>query len=84
MAAAGFELYIAVVFIIVGALLTRLAERYRFPYPIPLIILGLGLQFLIGRDALGEIPLEFLAQLTLASVLFYAGLTMNIRETRLS
>ncbi|MHA2221581.1 MAG: cation:proton antiporter [Candidatus Thorarchaeota archaeon] len=84
MAAAGFELYIAVVFIIVGALLTRLAERYRFPYPIPLIILGLALQFLIGRDALGEVPLEFLAQLTLASVLFYAGLTMNIRETRLS
>ncbi|MFX1485050.1 MAG: cation:proton antiporter [Promethearchaeota archaeon] len=82
--ATGFELYIAVVFVIIGAILARLAERYRFPHPIPLIILGLSLQFLIGRDALGEIPLDFLAQLTLASVLFYAGLTMNIRETRLS
>lgn len=82
--ATGFELYIAVVFIIVGAILTRIAERYRFPYPIPLIVLGLGLQLFIGREALGEIPLDFLAQLTLAVVLFYAGLTMNIRETRLS
>ena len=82
--ATGFELYIAVVFIIFGAILAKLAERYRFPYPIPLIVLGLGLQFLIGQQALGEIPLDFLAQLTLAVVLFYAGLTMNIRETRLS
>ncbi len=82
--ATGFELYIAVVFIIVGAILTRIAERYRFPYPIPLIVLGLCLQLFIGRESLGEIPLDFLAQLTLAVVLFYAGLTMNIQETRLS
>lgn len=82
--ATGFELYIAVVFIIIGAILARLAERYRFPHPIPLIVLGLFLQVFIGRDALGDIPLDFLAQLTLASVLFYAGLTMNIRETQSS
>ncbi|MBY8997708.1 MAG: cation:proton antiporter [Candidatus Thorarchaeota archaeon] len=83
--ATGFELYIAVVFIIVGAILAKLAEEYSFPYPIPLIVLGVGLQFLF--NALGltlDVPLEFLAQLTLASVLFYAGLTMNIRETRSS
>jgi cell volume regulation protein A len=84
--ATGFELYIAVVFIIVGAILAKLAEEYRFPYPIPLIVLGMGLQFLFNTLSLtlGEIPLDFLAQLTLASVLFYAGLTMNIRETRSS
>lgn len=84
--ATGFELYIAVVFIIVGAILAKLAEEYRFPYPIPLIVLGMGLQFLFNALSLtlGEIPLDFLAQLTLASVLFYAGLTMNIRETRSS
>jgi cell volume regulation protein A len=82
--ATGFELYLAVVFIIVGAILAKLAEEYRFPYPIPLIMLGLLLQALLPQDALGEIPLDFLAQLTLASVLFYAGLTMNIRETRSS
>ncbi|MHA2057252.1 MAG: cation:proton antiporter [Candidatus Thorarchaeota archaeon] len=82
--ATGFELYIAVVFIIVGAILARLAEQYRFPYPIPLIVVGLIMQVFIGRDALGVIPLDFFAQLTLAVVLFYAGLTMNIKETRLS
>ena len=82
--ATGFELYIAVVFIIIGAILAKLAEEYRFPYPIPLIMLGLLLQVILPQDALGEIPLDFLAQLTLASVLFYAGLTMNIRETRSS
>jgi cell volume regulation protein A len=82
--ATGFELYLAVVFIIIGAILARFAEEYRFPHPIPLIMLGLLLQALIPREALGDIPLDFLAQLTLASVLFYAGLTMNIRETRSS
>ena len=75
--------------LIVGVAIAKFAEKYRMPHPIPLVITGLGL----GRVLLylnPETPLvqiagfDFIAQLTLAAVLFYAGLTLNLRELRLS
>jgi len=75
--------------LIVGVAIAKIAERYRVPHPIPLVLTGLGL----GRVLLvlnPETPLvqiagfDFIAQLTLATVLFYAGLTLNLRELRLS
>ncbi len=80
------DLYIIAPILIGGALIAKFAERYRFPYPIPLIIAGL----ILGRvmpigSVYGEVVgLDLIAQLTLATVLFYAGLTMNVRELRFS
>ena len=75
--------------LILGVAIAKAAERYRVPHPIPLVVTGLAL----GRILLyfnPETPLvqiagfDFIAQLTLAAVLFYAGLTLNLRELRLS
>ena len=74
-------LFLAVIIIIAGAALAKIAGNYKFPYPIPLIIAGLLLGLWIPAEGLTDlIGLDFIAQLTLATVLFYAGLTMNIRE----
>lgn len=79
------EQYLIAGILIIGAGLAKIAERQRFPYPIPLIIAGIVLgQTLPHEGVLETIPLEFIAQLTLATVLFYAGLTMNLKELRLS
>lgn len=79
------EQYLIAGILIIGAGLAKIAERHRFPYPIPLIIAGMVLgQTLPPEGVLETIPLEFIAQLTLATVLFYAGLTMNLKELRLS
>ncbi len=79
------EQYLIAGILIIGAGLAKIAERQRFPYPIPLIVAGMVLgQTLPHEGVLETIPLEFLAQLTLATVLFYAGLTMNLKELRLS
>ncbi len=75
--------------LIIGVALAKIAERYRVPHPIPLVIAGL----IMGRVLVVLIPTEplvqiagfdFIAQLTLATVLFYAGLTLNLRNLRLS
>jgi len=75
--------------LIVGVAIAKAAEKYRVPHPIPLVFTGL----LLGRivvmmdPAIGLIEFtgfDFIAQLTLATVLFYAGLTLNLRELRLS
>jgi NhaP-type Na+/H+ or K+/H+ antiporter len=74
-------LFLAVLILIAGAALAKIAANYRFPYPIPLITAGLLLGLWIPTEGLTDlIGLDFIAQLTLATVLFYAGLTMNIRE----
>ncbi|UCH04238.1 MAG: cation:proton antiporter [Candidatus Thorarchaeota archaeon] len=79
------EQYLIAGILIIGAGLARIAERHRFPYPIPLIVAGMVLgQTLPPEGVLETIPLDFIAQLTLATVLFYAGLTMNLKELRLS
>ncbi|TFG08472.1 hypothetical protein EU538_07075 [Candidatus Thorarchaeota archaeon] len=79
------EQYLVVGILILGAGLAKIAERYKFPYPIPLILGGLVLgQLLPGFGLPDIIGIEFIAQLTLATVLFYAGLTMNLKELRLS
>jgi NhaP-type Na+/H+ or K+/H+ antiporter len=79
------EQYLVVGILILGAGLAKIAERYKFPYPIPLILGGLVLGQLLPGFGLPEIiGIEFIAQLTLATVLFYAGLTMNLKELRLS
>ncbi len=75
--------------LIMGVALAKFAERYRVPHPIPLVLAGL----LMGRvlvilspdEQLVQIAgFDFIAQLTLATVLFYAGLTLNLRNLRLS
>ena len=74
-------LFLAVIILIAGAALAKIAANYRFPYPIPLITAGLLLGLWIPTEGLTDlVGLDFIAQLTLATVLFYAGLTMNIRE----
>jgi NhaP-type Na+/H+ or K+/H+ antiporter len=74
-------LFLAVIILIAGAALAKIAGNYKFPYPIPLILAGLLLGLWIPAEGLTDlIGLDFIAQLTLATVLFYAGLTMNIRE----
>jgi cell volume regulation protein A len=75
--------------LIIGVAIAKIAERYRVPHPIPLVITGL----IMGRVLVALNPetslvqiagFDFIAQLTLATVLFYAGLTLNLRELRLS
>ncbi|MHA1909146.1 MAG: cation:proton antiporter [Candidatus Thorarchaeota archaeon] len=79
------ELPIVAAILIGGAAIAKIAEQYRFPYPIPLILAGLLLaQWIPGEELLAGIGIDFIAQLTLATVLFYAGLNMNIRELRTS
>jgi cell volume regulation protein A len=77
-------LYLIAAVLIGGVALAKIAQKYRFPYPIPLIIAGI----ILGQanEAYSIFPsgldISFIAQLTLATVLFYAGLTMNLKETR--
>ena len=79
------ELPLIAAILIGGAALAKIAEEYKFPYPILLIIAGLILGvFIPGEELLQGLGIEFIAQLTLACVLFYAGLTMNLKELRLS
>ncbi len=75
--------------LIVGVAIAKIAERYRVPHPIPLVITGLGLGRVLivlnpGTPLVQIAGFDFIAQLTLATVLFYAGLTLNLRELRLS
>jgi cell volume regulation protein A len=81
----AIDLYLIAAVIIVGASLAKVAEEYRLPYPIPLIIGGIILRQTIPTEGfLDIIGLDFIAQITLATVIFYAGLTMNLKELRLS
>ncbi len=82
----ALDLYLIAPILIGGALIAKIAERYRFPYPIPLIVAGILIGQVVPLNELSTeiIGLDLIAQLTLASVLFYAGLTMNIRELRFS
>jgi NhaP-type Na+/H+ or K+/H+ antiporter len=75
--------------LIIGVAIAKIAERYRVPHPIPLVLTGL----MMGRVVVALAPeadliqiagFDFIAQITLATVLFYAGLTLNLRELRLS
>lgn len=75
--------------LIVGVAIAKIAERYRVPHPIPLVLTGLGLGRVLlvlnpGSQLVQIAGFDFIAQLTLATVLFYAGLTLNLRELRLS
>ncbi len=79
-----FGIYLAVIILIAGAVLAKVAERFKIPYPIPLMVAGLGIKLVIDPAIFATIPLALIAQLTLASVLFYAGLNINMKELRLS
>jgi len=75
--------------LIIGVAIAKIAERYKVPHPIPLVVTGLAmgrvLVLLEPDSTLVQIAgFDFIAQLTLATVLFYAGLTLNLRELRLS
>jgi NhaP-type Na+/H+ or K+/H+ antiporter len=75
--------------LIIGVAIAKIAERYKVPHPIPLVLTGLAMGrvlVLVQPDtSLVQIAgFDFIAQLTLATVLFYAGLTLNLRELRLS
>ncbi len=75
--------------LIIGVAIAKIAERYKVPHPLPLVITGLimgrVLVFLNPDSPLVQIAgFDFIAQLTLATVLFYAGLTLNLRDLRLS
>lgn len=81
----AFEgLYIVAAILIAGAALAKLAEKHQFPYPVPLIIAGLILGQVFPGALPPELGVDFVAQLALAAVLFYAGLTMNVKELRTS
>ena len=77
-------LYIVAAVLIAGAAISKVASQYKFPYPIVLILLGILLRQVISEELLDVVGFDFIASLTLASVLFYAGLTMNVKELRLS
>ncbi|MHA2078974.1 MAG: cation:proton antiporter [Candidatus Thorarchaeota archaeon] len=75
--------------LIVGVAIAKAAERYRVPHPIPLVLAGLAMGRVLislnpGSQLVQIAGFDFIAQLTLATVLFYAGLTLNLRELRLS
>jgi cell volume regulation protein A len=75
--------------LIIGVAIAKVAERYKVPHPIPLVLTGLAMgRVLVALDpstSLVQIAgFDFIAQLTLATVLFYAGLTLNLRNLRLS
>lgn len=75
--------------LIVGVAIAKIAEKYRVPHPIPLVITGLALGRVLlvlnpGSQLVQIAGFDFIAQITLAAVLFYAGLTLNLRELRLS
>lgn len=75
--------------LILGVAIAKIAEKYRVPHPIPLVITGLVIGRLLvslGPEAtLVQIAgFDFIAQITLAVVLFYAGLTLNLKNLRLS
>ncbi len=75
--------------LILGVAIAKIAERYRVPHPIPLVITGLLMGRLLvtlepGITLVQITGFDFIAQLTLATVLFYAGLTLNLRDLRLS
>lgn len=75
--------------LIIGVAIAKIAERYKVPHPLPLVLTGLlmgrVLVFLNPESPLVQIAgFDFIAQLTLATVLFYAGLTLNLRDLRLS
>ncbi len=81
------ELYLVAAILIGGAALAKVAEEYKFPYPIPLIIAGIILGLALGPEFSllpADFGFDFIAQLALAVVLFYAGLTMNLKETNRS
>jgi len=79
------DLYLVAGILIGGAALAKIAEEYKFPYPIPLIIAGILLgQAFPEQEIFNLVGIDFIAELTLATVLFYAGLTMNWQETKLS
>lgn len=80
------EIYLVAGVLIAGAALAKIAEQYRFPYPILLILAGIILGQAIPPEVILEsgLELDFIAQLTLAIILFYAGLNMNLKELRLS
>jgi NhaP-type Na+/H+ or K+/H+ antiporter len=75
--------------LIIGVAIAKAAERYRVPHPIPLVLAGLAMGRVLislnpGSQLVQIAGFDFIAQLTLATVLFYAGLTLNLRELRLS
>ncbi len=75
--------------LIIGVALAKFAERYRVPHPIPLVLAGLLMGRVLvvlspGEQLVQIAGFDFIAQLTLATVLFYAGLTLNLRNLRLS
>jgi NhaP-type Na+/H+ or K+/H+ antiporter len=75
--------------LIIGVAIAKAAERYRVPHPIPLVLTGLAMGRVLisvnpGNQLVQIAGFDFIAQLTLATVLFYAGLTLNLRELRLS
>ena len=76
---------------LIGAALTLLFTKSResarivalVASAIPLILAGIILgQTLTDSFLPAEFGLDFIAQLALAAVLFYAGLTLNLKETR--
>jgi cell volume regulation protein A len=74
--------------LIFGVAIAKIAEKYRVPHPIPLVFTGLIMGRLLllqpGTTLVEIAGFDFISQLTLATVLFYAGLTLNLRELRLS
>jgi len=75
--------------LIIGVAIAKAAERYRVPHPIPLVLTGLAMGRVLitlnpGTPLFQIAGFDFIAQLTLATVLFYAGLTLDLRELRLS
>ena len=74
--------------LIFGVAIAKIAEKYRVPHPIPLVFTGLIMGRLLllqpGTSLVEIAGFDFISQLTLATVLFYAGLTLNLRELRLS
>jgi cell volume regulation protein A len=81
-------LVLIAIILILGVAIAKVAERFRVPHPIPLVLTGLAMgRILLLNPGISLVQIagfDFIAQLTLAAVLFYAGLTLNLRELRLS
>lgn len=82
-------LFFVAIVVVIGIFVARAAEHRKFPRTLPLILTGIALGIvnslfttpLFNLDEMG-IPLEIVATLALAAVLFREGLHLNLDELR--
>ena len=78
----GFFLVLGLIYLLALGL-DRLCERLRLPGAVAILLFGLLLQFVLGRYlAISEVHVESLHRISLALLIFVAGLGTNLRRIR--